>query len=167
MVVPMFVMAVMVAVAAVRTAFGLKGSAHVYKIGPEAAEHILDDMVGPNAKNLVLNFSGQMSISQMPCEAHALIGIFMSDFNEKFGRRLDLQPSSIIELQAISIRHCDRFRKIEEDLFALVSRHPDATAMARVRVERQNVDRFFFRPMPGGAMDASSVHLGIRLPIST
>jgi hypothetical protein len=58
----MFVMTMMVAVAAVCTALGLKGSAHAYKIGSEAEEHILDDMVGPNAKNLVLNFSGQMSI---------------------------------------------------------------------------------------------------------
>src|SRR4029077_20439976 len=100
-------------------------------------------------------------------KAHKLFGISMSDFNEKFGSRLDLQPSSIIELQAISIRHCDRFRKIEEDLFALVGRHPEATAMARVRVERQSVDRFFLRPMPGGAMDGSAVHFGIQLPIST
>jgi hypothetical protein len=161
MMVFMFVIIVMVALAAVRTALGLKGSAHVYEIRAEAVEHILDDMVGPNAKNLVLNFSGQMSISQMPCQAHALIGIFVSDFNEKFGSRLDLQPSSIIELQAVPILHCHRFRKIEEDLFALVSRHPDATAMARLRVERQSVDRFFFRPMPGEAMDASTVHLDI------
>jgi len=163
----MFVMIVIVALAAVRTALGLKGSAHVYEIRAEAVEHILDDMVGPNAKNLVLNFSGQMSISQMPCQAHALIAIFVSDFNQKFGSRLDLQPSSIIELQAISIRHGNRFRNIEQDLFALVSRHPDATAMARLRVERQSVDRFFFRPMPGEAMDASTVHLDIQLPIST
>ena len=56
-------MAVMVAVAAVRTALGLKGSAHVYEIRSEAVEHILDDMVGPDAKNLVLNFSRQMPIS--------------------------------------------------------------------------------------------------------
>src|SRR5215472_9545522 len=107
----------MVALAGVRTALGLKGSAHVYEIRAEAVEHILDDMVGPDAKNLALNFSGQMSISQMPCQAHALIGIIMSDFDETFGSRLDLQPSSIVELQAISIRHCDRFRKVEEDLF--------------------------------------------------
>ena len=165
--VSVFVMAVMVTVATVRTALGLKGSAHVYKIGSEAAEHILDDMVGPNAKNLVLNFSGQMPIAQVPSKAHKLIGIFMSDFNEKFGSRLDLQPSSIIELQAISIRHCDRFRKIEEDLFALVGRHPDATAMARVRVERQSVDRFFLRPMPGGSMSGSTVNDAMRNHIST
>src|SRR5262245_23872511 len=106
------IMAVMVA--AVRTALGLKGSAHVYEIGSKAAEHSLQGMIGPNPKDLVLNFSGQMSISQMPCQAHALIRIFMSDFNEKFASRLDLQPSSIIKLQAISVRHFDRFRKIEE-----------------------------------------------------
>jgi len=54
----MFAMIVIVAVAAVRAALGLKRSAHVYEIRSEAVEHILDDMVGPNAKNLVLNFSG-------------------------------------------------------------------------------------------------------------
>ena len=59
------------------------------------------------------------------------------------------------------------WREIEQDLFVLVSRHPDATAMARVRIERQSVDRFFFWPMPGGAMDVSAVHLRIHLPIST
>jgi hypothetical protein len=58
MMVSLFVMLVMVAVTTVGTALGLKGSAHVYNIGPEAAEHILDDMVGPNAKNLVSNLSG-------------------------------------------------------------------------------------------------------------
>jgi len=61
----MFVIIVMVALAAVRTALGLKGSAQVYEIRSEAVEHILDDMVGPHAKNLVLNFSRQVSISQM------------------------------------------------------------------------------------------------------
>jgi hypothetical protein len=90
-------MAMFVAVVSVRAALGLKKSAHVYKICSEPAEHILDHVVGPNAKNLVLNFSGQMSISEMPCQAHALMRILMSDFNEKFGSCLDLQPSSIIE----------------------------------------------------------------------
>jgi len=61
----MFVMIVMMALAAVRTALGLKGSAHIYEIRAEAVEHILDHVVGPNAKNLVLNFSRQVSISQM------------------------------------------------------------------------------------------------------
>jgi hypothetical protein len=83
----MFVMAGMVAIG---TTLGLKGSAHIYKIGSEAVEHILDDMVGPNAKNLVLNFSRQMAIPKMPGKAHKLIGIFMPDFDNTLSCGLNL-----------------------------------------------------------------------------
>jgi hypothetical protein len=80
---PTVIMVVMVAVAAVSAAFGLEGGLHLYKIRSEAMEHILDHMVGPNAKNLVSNFSRQMPISQMPSKPHKLIGIFMPDFDNK------------------------------------------------------------------------------------
>ena len=66
---PILVMGVMVAVAAVRAALGLERDLHLYKIGSEATEHVLDHVVGPNAKNLVSNFSRQMPISQMPGKA--------------------------------------------------------------------------------------------------
>jgi hypothetical protein len=167
MIIPLVIVVVMVAVIAVSAAFRLEGGLHLYKKCSEAMQHILDHVVGPNAKNFVSNFGRQMAIPKMPSKAHKLIGIFMPDFDNKLSSGLNLEPPPIVELQAISIRHCDRFRKIEENLFALVSRHPDATAMAPLRVERQSVDRFFFRPMPGGAMDASGVHLGIDLPVST
>jgi hypothetical protein len=75
------IMALMVAVAAVSAAFGLEGALHLYKIRSEALEHILDHMVGPNAQNLVSNFSRQMSIAQMPSKAHKLTGISMPDFD--------------------------------------------------------------------------------------
>jgi hypothetical protein len=52
-------------------------------IRSEAVEHLLDDMVGPNAKNLVSNFSRQMPVSQMPCKARKLIGISVTDFDNK------------------------------------------------------------------------------------
>ncbi len=56
MMMPTVIMVVMVAVAAIGAAFGLKGGLHLYKIRSEATEHILDHMVGPNAKNLVVEF---------------------------------------------------------------------------------------------------------------
>jgi hypothetical protein len=96
-IVSMFVMAVLVTVAAVRTALGLKGRARVYNIGSEAAEHILDHVVVPNAKNLVSNFSRQMPISQMPSKTHNLIGVFMPDLDNKLCGGLDLKPSPIVK----------------------------------------------------------------------
>ncbi len=83
MMMPTLIMAVMVAVTAVSAAFGLEGGLDLYKIRSEAMEHILDHIVGPNAKNLVSNFSRQMPISQMPSKAHELIRIFMPDFDNK------------------------------------------------------------------------------------
>jgi len=120
MIVSMFVMTVIVAVAAVGTALGLKGSAHVYQIGSEAAEQILDHVVGSNAKNLVLNFSGQMPISQMPSKTHKLVGVFMPDLDNKLCSGLNLEPSPIFKLQAIAMGHRNRLRKIQKDIFALI-----------------------------------------------
>src|SRR5262245_12632261 len=132
-----FIMVVMMAVFAVSTAFGLKGGLHCYEIRSKAKEHILDHMVGPNAKNLVADFSRQMPISQMPGKAHKLIGIFMPDFDNKFGRGLNPEPSPIFELQAISIGHGDRFRKVQQNVFALIRSQAHATAMARVKIESE------------------------------
>jgi len=146
-------MVVMVAVDAVSAAFGLEGGLHLYKICSEATEHILDHMVRPNAKNLVSNFSRQMPISQMPGKAHKLFRIFMPDFDNGLRGGLNLEPPPILKLQAISIGHRDRFRKVEKDILALISNQANAAAMARVKIESEGACRPFRRPKPGGSMN--------------
>jgi hypothetical protein len=153
MMMSLVIVIVMVAVAAVGAAFGLEGGPCLYKIRSEATEHVLDHMVGPNAKNLVSNLSRQMPIAQMPCKAHELIGIFMSDFDNELRRGLNPQPPPIFELQAISIGHRNCFRKIEKDIFTLIRSQANAAAMARVKIESESARRLFVRPMPGGAMN--------------
>ena len=90
MIIPLVIVVVMVAVVAVSAAFGLEGGPHFYKICSEAMQHILDHVVGPNAKNFVSNFGGQMAVPKMPGKAHTLIGIFMPDFDNKLISRLNL-----------------------------------------------------------------------------
>src|ERR1700745_876018 len=111
-------MGAMVAVAGVSAAFGLERDLHLCKICSEAKEHILDHVVWPNAKNLVSNFSRQMPISQMPRGGNKLVGIFMSCFHNEPRRSLNLEPSTIFELQAISISHGNRLGKVEQDIVA-------------------------------------------------
>jgi hypothetical protein len=41
----------------VSAAFGLERGLDRLKMCPEAAEHVFDHVVGPNPKNLILNFS--------------------------------------------------------------------------------------------------------------
>jgi len=77
-------------VAAVCTAFWLKGGTQYQKLRPEAMKQVLDHMVGPNAKSLTSNFSRQMPVSKMPSNAYQSIEIFMPDFDNKLLGRPDL-----------------------------------------------------------------------------
>src|SRR5438128_1971460 len=109
-------------------------------------------MIRPDTKNLVSNFGRQMPVAQMPGETHKLIGIFMPDFDNVFGSGLDSEPPPILELQAVSVGHRNRLRKIEQDIFALIRGETNAAAMARVKVEGESTRRLFLRPVPGSAM---------------
>src|SRR5262245_58899861 len=114
------IIAVMVAIATVGTPFRLEWGLQLQELGSGAMEHLFDHMVGSNAKNLIANFSRQMPVSQMPGEAHELVGIFVPNFDDRLRGGFDLQQPPVLELQGISVGHGNRFRKIEKDIFALV-----------------------------------------------
>jgi hypothetical protein len=146
-------MVMMMAVVAVRAAFRLERGLHLHKLSSEAMEHLLDHMVGPNAENLIANFSRQVSISQMPGKAHELMGIFMPDFDNRLRGGLDFQQSPVFKLQRIPIRHRNCFREVQKDIFALIGCQPNAAAVTQVEIERERASRFFLRPVSSGAMN--------------
>jgi hypothetical protein len=153
MMVPAVTMAVMVAVVAVGATFGLERGQHVREVRTEAAEHVFDNMVGPNAESLVANFSRQVPVSEVPSKTHKLIGIFVPNFNNMLRSSLDHQPSPILQLQTVSIAHCNGFWKVEKDIFAFVRSEANAAAMPRVKVEGQSAYSVFPWPMARGAMN--------------
>jgi hypothetical protein len=153
------VMAVaLIAVIAVSTALRLKRGLDPYKVRTEPTQHVLDHVIGPNTKDLVADFGGQMSVSEMPSQARKLVGIVMSNFNHGFGSRPHLEPAAVRQLQAIAICHGDRLRKIEQHVLAFIRNEADAAAMARIKIERENARGLFARPMPGGTVNAGVLH---------
>jgi len=107
------VVVVMVTVITIGSALGLEGSLHLHKICSETVKHILNDVVRADAQNSVSNFRRQMSISEVPGKTRKLTGILMPNFDNKLRGRLNPEPPPVVELQAISIGHCNRFRKVE------------------------------------------------------
>jgi hypothetical protein len=142
-----------VALAAVSAAFGLERSLHLCKLRSETTEHSLNDMVGPNAKALISNFSRQMPISQMPSKTHELIRICMPDFDNKLRGGLILQQPPVVKLQGISIGHRHRLWKVEKDIFAFIRTEANAAAMACVKIQGDSASCLFLRPMPRRAMN--------------
>src|SRR5262245_55260169 len=152
------IMVVMVTITAVSAAFRLERRLHLYETRFEAMEHLLDHMVRPNAENLVANFIRQMPISQMPGKAHELIGFFMPDFDNALRCGLNLKQPSIFKLQGIAMGHGNCFRKVQQDIFALVCSQTNAAAMTRIEIESDRTSRLFLRPVSGGAMNRSTMH---------
>jgi len=144
---------VMVAVVAIGATLGLEGRLHYRELRAEAAEHMLDHVVGPDAENLVANFSRQMPVTEVPSQAHKLVWIFVPNFDNKLPSGLNHQPPPIFKLQTISISHRNGVRKVEEDFFALVRRQAYAAAMARVKIESESACSVFLRPVASGAMN--------------
>jgi hypothetical protein len=140
-------------VSAISATFGLKGGVYFRELCAEAAEHMLDDMVGSNAENLVPNFSWQMPVSEVPSQAHKLVGIFVPNFDNMLASSLNHQPSPIFKLQPIAIGHRNSFRKVQKDIVAFVHCQANAAAMARVKIEGQSPCCVFLWPMTSGPMN--------------
>ena len=153
MMVPAVVMAVMAVLPAISATFGLKRGVHFGELRAEAAEHMLDYVVGPNAEELLLNLRRQMPVSEVPSQAHKLVGIFVPDFYNVLRCGLNHQPPPILELQAISMGHCNGFRKVEKDIFAFIRSQANAAAMARVKIKGESASNVFLRPVAGAAIN--------------
>jgi hypothetical protein len=86
--------------------------------------------------------------------------IFVTDFDDELRSGLDLQPSPVFQLQAISVCHCDGFRQVEKDILALICGQANAATVASVKIESESACGLFLRPMASGAMNGSVLHHG-------
>ena len=143
------IVVVIVIMPAISPSFRLERSLHPHKMRSQGNEHVLDHMIGPNAKDIACNFSGQMTISQMPSKTRNLTGVFVPDFDDELGSGLNLQQSPILELQAISVGHRNRFWKVEKDVLTLIRGQANAPAVTRIKIESDCACRLLLRPMPG------------------
>jgi hypothetical protein len=151
-------MAVMVIVAPVRAAFGLKRSIAFSENCAEAGKHRFDHMVRPDTESFMSNLRRQMTIAEVPCKAHKLARIFMPHLDKRLCGRLNPEPPPVVKLHTISISHGDSLWKIEKDILALIRREPNSASVPGIEIERDSACGIFLRPMPGRAMDGSGVY---------
>jgi hypothetical protein len=145
-------------VAAVSAALGLERRFDSRQLRAQAAQHLLDHMVGPDAKSMVANLSRQVPVSQVPGQAHELAGILVPDFGDLFRGSLDHQPPAVFELHTISVSHGHSFGKVEKDVLACVQGQADTAAVPRVEIERKGACGALLGPVSSWAMNRSGTH---------
>ena len=104
---------VVLTVAAIGTALGLKRRSHFHQIRSEGFEHGFDHMVGSDPKNRVADFRRQMPVPQMPGKTRQLPAVCMPDLYNRLRGRLHSEPSPVFQLQPVSIGHGNGLRQIE------------------------------------------------------
>jgi hypothetical protein len=143
--------------AAVRAAFRLKCRLQLDERRSEAAEHVFDNVIRSNTKNLTPHFGQDMSIAEMPREPHELTRVLVGDIDHGLRRGPNDEPAPILDLQAISIAHCGRCVQMQEHLVPLVRDQAETTTVPIVEVEGERADRKLLRPFAGTSMDDGSL----------
>jgi hypothetical protein len=149
------------AVSDISAAFRLERSLHPGEIGSKPKEHVLDYVVGSNAKNVIVDFGRQMTISQMPTEAHQLMGVLVGDFDDKLRGGQDHEQSAILKLQAVAVSHRHSSWKIKKHIFALICGESHAPVMTRIEIKSDGACRRLSRPVARWTMDGSAMHRDI------
>ena len=150
-------MVVTVLMAAVRAAFRLKCRLQLDERGSKTAKHVFDDVIRSNAKSLTAQLGRHMPIPEMPREPHELTRILMGDVDDGFSRRSNDEPTSILDLQSVSIAHGGRGIQLEEHFVALIGDQADTTTVPVVEGERQRIDRQLLRPFARASMNDGSL----------
>ena len=146
-------MVVTITMAAVRAAFRLKCPLQLDERGSKTAEHVFDDVIGPDAKNLTPDLGRNMPVAEMPGQPHQLSGIGVSGVDDGLRCGSNDEPGPVIELHAVSIGHCDRCGQIEEDVVALIGDQAESPTMSMVEIQRDRASCTFLRPITGASMD--------------
>src|ERR1700751_2544025 len=86
----------------VSAALRLKTGLHVCEIRSKAVKHILNHMIWPNTKNVVSDFCWQMTVSEMPRDAHEARETPIPPPPKRSSSGSAPQPPAVIELEAIA-----------------------------------------------------------------
>ena len=89
----------------------------------------------------------------MPGQPYELIRIFVPDFNYHFCGGFNPDPSAIIKLQAIALRHGNSHWKIQQKILAVVVSQANTAAVSFIEVQSERARLFLCRPLPARPMN--------------
>jgi hypothetical protein len=92
----------------------------------------------------------------VPGKAYKLTGISMSDFNYKFSCRSNSEPSSIVKLQAIAVRHSNGIWEVQQEILAKIVTKTDATAVTLIKIKSKRAHCRIVGPLAGTPVSMST-----------
>jgi hypothetical protein len=161
MIVVMVVLMMRVIVAVVMVvgaAFGIEHRFNRRQPRAEPAQHLLDDVIAPDAQPFADDLDVDVTIADVPSKPGQVVAIDGGDFNERLGLPDDPHDCAVLEHQPVAIAQRGRLRKVEQEFRAALAAQHDAAAMAVMRVECDRVDGLRLVPMAGSFNVVNALH---------
>jgi hypothetical protein len=124
----------------------------------EAAQHIFDHMIAPDAQPLADDLDVDMTIADMPGEAREIVGVGSGDFNERLRPADHADDGAVVEHEAVAVAERSGLPKIEQEFRAALAAQHHPSAMALMRIERNGVNGARFIPVSGNFDGARTLH---------
>ncbi len=125
----------------------------------EPAQHVLDDMIAPDAQAVADNLYVDVPVADVPGEPRQLVGVGCGDFDERLRPADNTHDGAIVEHETVAVAQRRCLRQVEKKFRAALAAQNDAAAMALMRVERHGIDRVGGVPMAGSSDFARVFHV--------
>jgi hypothetical protein len=105
----------------------------------KAAQHILDDMIAPDAELPARDLNRQMTIAEVPGYAREILRLVAADLRQGLRRGHDFDKAAIFQHQGIAMAQDQGLGKIEQKGKPMHGLHHDAAAVTRIVIEHHRV----------------------------
>jgi hypothetical protein len=122
-------------------AFGIERRFERDHARAEAPGHLLDDRVAPDAQRLRHELDGQVSVAEVPGDAHEPERVSGADLRERLGGCKHFDDAAVLEFEPVAAAQHRGFRKIEQEGETADSGHDEAPTIALIEVEHYAVGR--------------------------
>jgi len=144
MTVPRMIMRVIcVRVAGIGAAFGIERRFDLDQARAQPSQHRLDHMIAADAQSPLRDLGRQVSIAEVPGEAHQMLRIAPPDFQQRLGRRHHLDKPAIFEHQRVATAQGDCIFQIEQEFQPTRALHHHPPTVAIVKIEHDAIGRRF------------------------
>jgi hypothetical protein len=123
----------------VSAAFRIERRFDLHHAGTEPAHHLLDDMVAADAQRLGGDLRRQMTVAEMPGDAHEMRRVLAADFDQRLGRGDHLDQAAVFQHQRIATAQGDHLGKVEQEFQPARAGHGQAPPMPVVEFEHDRI----------------------------
>jgi hypothetical protein len=130
---------VMAAIVLVRAALGLERSRDPGRRAALPTHHLGQHVVILDVDRVCGDLSRGMAVADVPGDARQPQGVLGPDFEQRLGRRLDLNQTPVLQLQGIAVVESRRLLKVQEELETTLPPQRETAALPPLMVEDHRI----------------------------